>query len=232
MRRPWAALPDRYMALAFASLGTIVPISVEAIMYATGAERTDHWLWFWLFSVLPGVGMSISGTLGNSMVVAGALSVPMSSWRRNSLLATAAVVFASTIFVLSSFLRAGTHNDGGELSDVLGPNMLWLWNVALFVMAEGPAPCLIVLSALIKSAQVKVQRTVQEAGAGTPQRILIELLDAGDAGKTAASLADALDVGVATVGKYLKKDLEKKGYVHSVMVPGSAAAVWKIGAAP
>jgi predicted ArsR family transcriptional regulator len=91
---------------------------------------------------------------------------------------------------------------------------------------------LVFLSQITKTAQATVERSVQEAGAGTPQRILIELLDAGDAGMTAASLADALGVGVATVGKYLKKDLEKKDYVHSVVVPGSAAAVWKIGAPP
>ena len=95
-------------------------------------------------------------------------------------------------------------------------------------MAEGPTAPLVFLSQITKSATAAIERSAQET-TGTAQRILIELL-AGE--RTTAELADVLGVGVATVGKYLKKDLAKEGRVHSLVLPGNAAAVWRIGAAP
>ncbi len=229
MKRLWDALPDRYLALAFASWGAMMPLLMSAFANVAGEDPGGGWF----YVSLPGAAMCIGGTFGNCMVIAAALDMRIKfPWvTRWAVLAWAFLCFAATVYLIKSHLHASYLHDG-KLGELLVPAELGVFFYCFLAMAEGPTAPLVFLSQITKSAQAAVERSVQEAGAGTPQRILLELLAAGKDGKTAASLADTLGVGVATVGKYLKKELEKAGQVHSVMVPGSAAAVWKIGAAP
>ena len=223
MKRLWAALPDRYLGLAFCSWGTMIPLLVSAFAHIKGTDTADHWF----FTVLPGVGMALGGTFGNCLVIAAALNhkIPLTKWTRPGILIWSAASLAATGFLLKNYLLAAYS--GVLITELLSGISLDVWFYSVLMMAEGPTPCLVFLSQITQSAQVQVERTAQET-TGTPQRILLELLT-GD--KTAASLADVLGVGVATVGNHLKK-LKKAGDAHSVMLPGSAAAVWRIGAAP
>lgn len=230
MKRLWAALPDRYLGLAFANLGTMVPVLDSVFRHLMGHDAGGGWF----HVVLPGIAMAVGGQFGNCMVISASLDArsPLTKGTRVFLFCWSMACLAAALYLVTSYMLARYLGDGLE-------ELLPMWALALlfcsvFMMAEGPTFPLLLLSRSLQSAQVAVERSVQDAAAGTSQRILLELLSAGDAGMTAASLADALGVGVATIGNHLKK-LAKGGEeakVHSVMFPGSAAAVWKIGAAP
>lgn len=228
MKRLWAALPDRYLGLAFCSWATMIPLLVSAFAHIKGTETADHWF----FTVLPGVGMALGGTFGNCLVIAAALNTRIVFPRgtRAGVFLWSTLSLVATGYLLKNYLLAAYS--GVLITELLSGASLDVWFYSVLMMAEGPTPCLVFLSQITQSAQVAVERSVQEAGVGIKGRILHELLHNGE--RTVAGLHDVDSFPTAaTLGKHLK-DLAKADppQVHSVVLDGSVAAVWRIGAAP
>ena len=227
IKRLWGALPDRYLALAFASWGAMMPLLMSAFSNVAGEDTGGGWF----YVSLPGAAMCVGGTFGNCMVIAAALDMRIKfPWvTRWAVLAWAFLCFAATVYLIKSHLHA-SYVHGGQLGKLLEPAELGMFFYCFLAMAEGPTAPLVFLSQITKSARATVERSVQDA-TGTDSKILLELIAGG---KTAKELADVEGLPrVATIGKHLK-DMAKEDppRVHSVEMGGSAAAVWKIGAVP
>lgn len=223
LRRLWAWLPDRYLLLAFANLGTMIPLLDSVFRYLKGHGAPDDW---WHIT-LPGIAMAVGGQFGNCMVIAAALdmSSPLPKVTRGLLLGWSAACFAATLFLVQSYMLAEFL--GKPMEELLSLGMMGMLFYSFLLMAEGPTPALLYLSRTLQATAASQRKMVDAEKAGTPQLILVELAAAE---RTVAQLAIAVGVTSATVGNKLKA-LMGENKVHKKVMPGGQAALWALGPA-
>lgn len=224
MKRFWAALPDRYLLLAFANLGTMIPLLDSVFRHLKGHDAPADW---WHVT-LPGIAMAIGGQFGNCMVIAAALdlSTPLPRLTRVAMFIWSGACFAATLFLVQSYMLASYL--GTPLNELLSVGKMGALFYAFLMMAEGPTPILLYLSRTLQASAVATAKLVETEKSGPLQKILLELSE-GD--RTQAQMASAIGVTQATIGANLKK-LVKVRKVHSRPMPGGQAALWIFGEAP